>query len=862
MTSFTGIFGTALGDILNEAVGMEPTDAEFDARCDASFARFDADGSGTLHFAETLEAFRTFPVRRSDEDVRATFDRFDADGSGALDVHEFRALMRALRSSARLDRMPGVIYCGGELVNPTVNPKIANEIRLRKLYAEPYVPKSALAKAIAKPTVRRKTVYGGIDLLELSMLTDSDEEPAQTDADPARRDDARRATAVASAAPGGKSKKPPRLAARRLAYALLLLARLVACLLPGYVHPDEYHQTVEIAASDVLGVRSAPRAWEFEPSRPARSVLGPVVAAGWTYAAARAIAAPIRTIRGWANDAPCETRLSATAAASASYGGAFDPSRANACADFFRDDSDYDAPPWVVVLAPRLGAFFLSLVVDAAASRAARAAYWAGPHPTWSGYAAAGLDARLAVASSWATLALQIRPFTNAAEATAAAAAATIVIGRAEDTSDVVAAGVLGAITAVGAWIRFTFPLFVAPLGARLVLDSARGGGVAAALRVVLAGLFAFFAAACALVAIDTRYFRGAEGLDAAFAAPFANPTPWAVAPLNNLLYNLRAENLANHGIHPRITHAAVNAPALFGPMMIAAYLALARAGRGAGRGANRRRRGESTRDVGSAGSEGSSSRFRATRSNRDSSFARTDRASTARAARATLSWMVWLPLLALSTAPHQEPRFLLPLLLPLAATRHAAAVGTRARAALWCALNLAGVVVFGVAHQGGVAPALVALPTLAASDPGATGSNPAVAVFWRTYTPPESVLARRDPLRDDHLRVVDLAGAHPNVVLQALVARKNDPDGNSTDALRRDATTLLVTPATAASRAADEWRKAGADATLEMVWSWAGHFSGEETDAYVEAFKRGGWKGAWNAMSLGVYRVETKGER
>ena len=223
---------------------------------------------------------------------------------------------------------------------------------------------------------------------------------------------------------------------------------------------------------------------------------------------------------------------------------------------------------------------------------------------------------------------------------------------------------------------------------------------------------------------------------------------------------------------------------------------------------------------------------------------------------------MVWLPLLALSTAPHQEPRFLLPLLLPLAATRHAAAVGTRARAALWCALNLAGVIVFGVAHQGGVAPALVALPTLAASNPEATGSNPAVAVFWRTYTPPESVLARRDPLRDNHLRVVDLAGAHPNVVLEALVARKKYPDGNSTDALRRDATTLLVTPATAASRAADEWRRAGADATLEMVWSWAGHFSGEETDAYVEAFKSGGWKGAWNAMSLGVYRVETKGER
>ena len=840
MTSFTGIFGTALGDILNEAVGMEQTDAEFDERCDAAFEAFDADGSGTLEFGETLEAFRTFPVRRSDEDVRATFDRFDADGSGALDVHEFRALMHALRSSARLDRMPGVIYCGGELVNPSVNPDIANatrlrekERRIRKMYAEPYAPKSNLAKAVAKPTVRREKMHGGEDVFGRAPFTDSDEDRARMDAD--RRVGPR---VRVSAARGSTTTAPS--ARRRLAYALLLLARLVACLLPGYVHPDEYHQTVEIAASDALGVRSAPRAWEFEPSRPARSVLGPVVTAGWTYAAARAFVAPMRT---------------------------FAMGRT-----FPEGEFPGFASPWIVVLAPRLGAFILSLAVDAAVDRAARAAYWAGPNPTRSGYATAGLDARLVVGSCWATLALQVRPFTNAAEATTAAAATALVVSRAENTSEVFAAGVLGAVTAVGAWIRFTFPVFVAPLGVRLVLDAARverrdapGGGVpgdvpakrfAAALRVVLAGLFAFFAAAFVLVAIDTRYFRGREGLDAAFAAPFAYPTPWAAAPLNNLLYNLRAENLAKHGIHPRITHAAVNAPALFGPMICAAYLALARGVRSGCEVCVGHVRAARARVTGS-GATRSNDPSSARKDRKDSSFATKDRA---RAARATLSGMVWFPLVALSTAPHQEPRFLLPLLLPLAATRYAAASGSRARRAIWCALNLAGAVFFGVAHQGGGAPALLALPTLAASNAGAAGSNPVVAFFWRTYTPPESVLARRDPLADHHVRVVDLAGAPPEEVLEALVSRKIAVGGNSTVAVRRDATRLLVTPATVASVAADEWRSAGAK--LEMAWSWAGHFSGEETDAYVEAFKKGGWNGAWNAMRLGVYRVETKGKR
>ena len=758
MTSFTGIFGTALGDILNEAVGMEQTDTEFDERCDAAFEAFDADGSGTLEFGETLEAFRTFPVRRSDEDVRATFDRFDADGSGALDVHEFRALMRALRSSARLDRMPGVIYCGGELVNPSVNPDIANatrlrkkERRIRKMYAEPYAPKSNLAKAVAKPTVRREKMHGGEDVFGRAPFTDSDEDHARMDAD--RRVGPR---VRVSAARGSTTTAPS--ARRRLAYALLLLARLVACLLPGYVHPDEYHQTVEIAASDALGVRSAPRAWEFEPSRPARSVLGPVVTAGWTYAAARAFAAPMGIL--------ARERK------------------------FPEGEPPAFASPWIVVLAPRLGAFILSLAVDAAVDRAARAAYWSGPNPTRSGYATAGLDARLVVGSCWATLALQVRPFTNAAEATTAAAATAFVVSRAENTSEVFAAGVLGAVTAVGAWIRFTFPVFVAPLGVRLVLDAARverrdapGGGVpgdvpakrfVAALRVVLAGLFAFFAAAFVLVAIDTRYFRGREGLDAAFAAPFAYPTPWAAAPLNNLLYNLRAENLAKHGIHPRITHAAVNAPALFGPMMCAAYLALARGVRsgcevcvGHVRAARARATGS-----GATPSNGDSSSARMDRKDsslarkdwkdssfarkdwKDSSFARKDRRDrAARKDRAMLAWMVWFPLVALSTAPHQEPRFLLPLLLPLAATRYAAASGTRARCAAWCALNLAGVVFFGVAHQGGVAPALLALPTLAASNAGRRVRTPSSRFLEDVHPARERPGASRSARRPSRAR-------------------------------------------------------------------------------------------------------------
>ena len=60
-------------------------------------------------------------------------------------------------------------------MNPSKNPAVAQAARLKEIYSKPYVPRSVLAKAIAKPTVRRRVVYGGVDLENLEALTDDDE---------------------------------------------------------------------------------------------------------------------------------------------------------------------------------------------------------------------------------------------------------------------------------------------------------------------------------------------------------------------------------------------------------------------------------------------------------------------------------------------------------------------------------------------------------------------------------------------------------------------------------------------------------------------------------------------------------------
>lgn len=93
--------------------------------------------------------------------------------------------------------------------------------------------------------------------------------------------------------------------------------------------------------------------------------------------------------------------------------------------------------------------------------------------------------------------------------------------------------------------------------------------------------------------------------------------------PIINFLYNLDPANLAQHGLHPRWLHAVVNAPLLFSGPAVLSYLALARL----------------------------VCRWKQTRPN---------------ACYMTVAATFVFGLAFLSSAPHQEPRFLLPLLVPV----------------------------------------------------------------------------------------------------------------------------------------------------------------------------------------------------
>ena len=56
-------------------------------------------------------------------------------------------------------------------------------------------------------------------------------------------------------------------------YWIFVILRIVFVLYPqpGYIHPDEYFQTVEVITGDILGTRTT-RTWEFNSTSPIRYI--------------------------------------------------------------------------------------------------------------------------------------------------------------------------------------------------------------------------------------------------------------------------------------------------------------------------------------------------------------------------------------------------------------------------------------------------------------------------------------------------------------------------------------------------------------------------------------------------------------
>lgn len=232
-------------------------------------------------------------------------------------------------------------------------------------------------------------------------------------------------------------------------------------------------------------------------------------------------------------------------------------------------------------------------------------------------------------------------------------------------------------------------------------------------------------------VATDTAFYTG-PAATTSFRALFSyiHVTP-VITPVNNLLYNTKASNLRQHGLHPHYQHLLINLPQLVGPALVLLIP------------------------------------FPPRRLSSD-----VDRMlHNPRLAAAITGAII------LSVIPHQEPRFLLPCI-PLLLTCVRLPDNPTWRKRFWVAWGifngLLGILM-GIYHQGGIIPAQLNMPnTIRASLLNTNSNVNNVEVhWWKTYPPSLYMLGQpiHNPLTDDIVQIHTnpLLGANRSALLSHL---------------------------------------------------------------------------------------------
>uniref|UniRef100_A0A8C2TQ07 Mannosyltransferase n=1 Tax=Coturnix japonica TaxID=93934 RepID=A0A8C2TQ07_COTJA len=396
-----------------------------------------------------------------------------------------------------------------------------------------------------------------------------------------------------------------------------------------------------------------------------------------------------------------------------------------------------------LLVAPRLLLTVFSFVLDYSVHRLA---------PLWGADPWAAL---LLLAGSYVTLVFYTRPFTNTLEGFLFAFLLVLVCSRTPGSSCTKpkCSSLIGVVVAAGFFNRPTFLAFaLMPLLYWAGLNTGSQRSIKTLINPFLKLITCACFTAVVFIAADTVYFTSV-GLDGLFSSTnsslldvIAQLNHRAVlTPFNFLCYNLDSRNLAQHGSHPRVTHFIVNGVMLFGILHLLAINAafqmlkkyirrLMRVGWCSNRGSPRL----------SVHSEGQS----------------------------MLLLFYFVPLALLSLFSHQEPRFLIPLILPLVLFG-----ASHNRAVKWKTIiiifNVLGAFLFGCLHQAGLIPCLFHLEHVVHSLQSSDHPRHYTLLFAHTYMPPRSLLNIEK--KDTYVEVIDMAGSKEDTLCQVIGQHTNN---------------------------------------------------------------------------------------
>lgn len=246
------------------------------------------------------------------------------------------------------------------------------------------------------------------------------------------------------------------------------------------------------------------------------------------------------------------------------------------------------------------------------------------------------------------------------------------------------------------------------------------------------------------LVLVDCAYFNYDKLLHFAVILQeksFSKFFEWAkslpITPLNSLMYNLDVNNLEKHGLHPWFLHLLVNLPLMFSPLVYVLIPALSMPKR----------------------------------------YLNYPHCKSNTNILLVCVQTVLFSLAILSFIAHQEPRFLLPLVIPLSVLLSRCFYPFSSHkfyVILWIMFNMSCYVFYALFHQAGLVPTMDFINSLAKvhSDKNSYSKTTNIEVFfYRTYMPPVHLagIPKQDPNDITFFQVTDLAGVSHDKLEDAL---------------------------------------------------------------------------------------------
>lgn len=589
-----------------------------------------------------------------------------------------------------------------------------------------------------------------------------------------------------SASSGGNAPGKPVTPSRETAFtwkliilSVLSVVRILVVFLPqsGYIQPDEFFQFTEPVAGDVLGVENL-RAWEFNQTAPLRSMFFPAL---FTFP-------PLQYLKM-----------------------------------FYLTSNLGNASTYVLLVGPRFLMTIASFGIDFAIYRLCRMLYATGPSLKTS-LSHKSLDCLLAHATCYLAYSYYTHTFSNTIE--------TILFGlllvsvveslRQSDSARPMYFKI-SILLAVGFFNRPTFAVFAfVPMLYWLATYAATNNSKANSKSSRLskgvwlwsllrtAGkngfklIIPFTLSATFLVLLDTGYHRGLAELSAAISELSVGKAfeYIVLTPRNFLQYNLQTKNLSNHGLHPVWFHAAVCMPWLFTILALIFYL-----------------------DV-------------LLKIKSLYPFNIRNWIASCNPTVSVLYLSIILPLISFSLMPHQEPRFILPLVIPLFCLLGYRLFTFPFITLLWLGINFNLVVFYGHIHQAGVIPCLTHLQSTVVA-PSLATAQPTTLIFARQYLPPRHLLAI--PREQRHLVTIhDLSILDFPTAFLAQLAQIS-PSSEKTDA---DTTTNHSIYMTIPGCLSGQMRQSLADhfpnVTVNLQYQYFPHFSAEDLAASVRMLFEG----------------------